>query len=309
VTTVLFISEWSDPEAWRQALARHVPDLDLRVWPDVGDPADVEFALVWQAPPRFYDDLPNLRAVISLGAGVDHLFRDPDIPEALPLARIVDPTLTRTMCEYVLAAVLRYHRSFDLYEQAKAAQRWAFGRATAPAARTVGVMGLGELGAAAAAMLVGHGFSVRGWSRSRRDIANVDCFAGSELRDFLSGTEILINLLPLTAATEGIVDHAFLGWLPKGACFVNLGRGAHVDEAALLEQLDCGHLRGATLDAFRVEPLPAGHPFWTHPRVFVTPHVASYTNPASAAPAVAENFLRARRGEPLRYAVTRARDA
>ncbi|MFI0847748.1 2-hydroxyacid dehydrogenase [Mesorhizobium sp. IMUNJ 23232] len=306
MTTVLFISEWSDPDAWREALAQHVPDLDFRIWPDAGNPGDVEFALAWQAPLRFYDAFPNLRAIISLGAGVDHLFRDPDIPQTMPLARVVDPTLTRMMCDYVLAAVLRYHRDFDVYERAQAQKRWSGPRATPASRRTIGILGMGELGTAVATMLAGHGFAVRGWSRSPRQLSGIDHFTGPGLQGFLSETEILVNLLPLTAATKNILNRETLSWLPKGACFVNVGRGAHVDEAALVEQLDRGHIRGATLDAFRVEPLPDGHPFWTHPRVLVTPHVASFTDPISAAPAIAENFLRARRGEPLRHAVTRA---
>ena len=307
MTAILFVHATGDAEAWRAALASHLPDVAFRVWPDCRDPDEVTFALVWEPPAGFHEPFKNLRTVMSVGAGVDHLLRLRDLPERLVLARVVDPFLTRMMCEYVLFATLRYHRLFDVFEQAQSSAEWLSRRVKPAADRTVGVMGLGRIGTAVAQLLVKHGFRVRGWSRSPKSLAGVEDFCGdSELHAFLSETEILICLLPLTDRTRGILDRSNLGRLPKGACLVNVGRGAQLVDEALLELLDTGHLRGATLDVFGEEPLPAAHRFWSHPRVLVTPHIAAYTDPRSAAAQVAENVRRTLTGAPLINPVDRA---
>ena len=300
MTALLFVHATGDADAWRTALASHLPDVAFRVWPECHDPDEVEFALVWEPPSGFHKPFKNLRTVMSVGAGVDHLLRLRDLPGRLMLARVVDPFLTRMMCEYVLFATLRYHREIDVFEQAQASSEWLPRRVKSAADRTVGVMGLGQIGGAAAQLLAEHGFRVRGWSRSSKSLVGVEDFSGdSQLPDFLSETEILVCLLPLTERTKGILDGANLGRLPRGACLVNIGRGAELVDEALLELLDAGHLRGATLDVFSEEPLPAGHRFWSHPRVLVTPHIAAYTDPSSAAAQVAENVRRTLAGAPL----------
>jgi glyoxylate/hydroxypyruvate reductase len=304
---LLFYSQDDDAEAWRRELLRRLPDLEYRVWPDIGDPAGVDAALVWQPPPDLLRSLPNLEAVLSLAAGVDALLADPTLPE-VPLCRLVDPSLTRTMSEFVLLQALKYHRGLDTYARYQREARWRLHLPPPPAATAVGIMGLGVLGEDAARALRGHGFAVRGWSRTRKDLPGVACFAGADgLDEFLGGTAILVCLLPLTTETEGIIDDGLLARLPPGARLVNVARGRHLVEQDLIDALDRGHLAHASLDVFRDEPLPPEHPFWRHPRIDVTPHVASYGLPESAAEAVADNLRRLREGRPLANVVDRSR--
>jgi glyoxylate/hydroxypyruvate reductase len=303
----MFLSPDDPADAWRAELQARIPELEVRIWPDVGDPDEIEIALVWRPPPGELARYRNLRAILSLGAGIDGLVADPDLPD-VPLARMVDPSLTRTMTEYVLLAVLRHHREFDRFERTQRAREWAYAFPPQAADRRVGIMGLGELGAAAARQLVGHGFHVLGWSRSPKTIEGVVSYAGrSELHAFLHRTEILVCLLPLTADTLGILDAATFAELPHGAFVINVARGQHLVENDLLQALDSGHLAGATLDVFRTEPLPPDSPLWSHSRVLVTPHVASYSVPATAADGVAANVRRVLAGEPPLHLVDRAK--
>jgi glyoxylate/hydroxypyruvate reductase len=304
---LLFLSPDDPADAWRAELQARIPALDVRIWPEVGDPAEIDLALVWRPAPGELARYPNLRAILSLAAGIDGLLADPDLPD-VPIARMVDPSLTRTMTEYVLLAVLRHHREFDRFERAQRAREWAYAFPPQAADRRVGVMGLGELGAAAARALVAHGFQVLGWSRTPKVLDGVVSYPGrSELHAFLHRTDILVCLLPLTADTVGILDGATFAELPHGACVINVARGQHLVEGDLVRALDSGHLGGATLDVFREEPLPPGSPLWDHPKVLVTPHVASYSVPATAADNVAANIRRAWTGEPLLHQVDRAR--
>ena len=304
---LVFISPDDPPDLWQAELTRRMPELEVRIWPETGDPAGVEVALVWQPPPGALQRFPNLKAMLSLGAGIDGLLADPTLPD-LPLARMVDPSLTRGMSEYVLAAVLRHHRRLDRFALAQARGEWAFEFPKEASERRVGIMGLGTLGSDAARVLKGHGFDVAGWSRSGRGVADVRCYGGLEgLGPFLAQSEILICLLPLTVDTRDILNANLFEQLPQGACVINVARGAVLVDEDLLDALDRAHLGGATLDVFREEPLPADHPFWRHPQILVTPHVASYCQPASAADNVVANIRRALRGEPLAHQVDRAR--
>ena len=304
---LLFLSPDDPADGWRAELQARIPDLDVRIWPEIGDPGEIEIALVWRSPPGELARYPKLRAILSLGAGIDGLIADPDLPD-VPIARMVDPSLTRTMTEYVLLAVLRHHREFDRFERAQRAREWAYAFPPQAADRRVGIMGLGELGSAAAHRLVTHGFQVVGWSRSPKALDGVVSYAGrSELHAFLHRTDILVCLLPLTADTVGILDAATFAELPHGACVVNVARGQHLVEHDLVQALDSGHLGGATLDVFREEPLPQGSPLWSNPKVLVTPHVASYSVPATAADGVAANIRRVLAGEPLLHQVDRAK--
>lgn len=304
---LLFYSQDDDPQAWSAALKAQLPDLDLRLWPEIGDPEEIEAALVWLPPPGLLASLPNLRAILSLGAGVDSMLRQADLPD-VPLCRLVDPSLTRTMAEFVLAHVLYYHRDMDLYAAQQQAARWRLRLPQAASSRTVGVMGLGELGGCTARLLAGHGFTVRGWSRSRKVIEGIETFAGEAGLDrFLAGSEMLVCLLPLTAATEGLLDARLFDRLPDGAVLVHVGRGRQLVPGDLLTALDSGRLRGAAIDVTPVEPLPVDDPLWRHPGVRLTPHVASYAQPATAAVTIVDNLLRLRRGEPLLAVVDRSR--
>jgi glyoxylate/hydroxypyruvate reductase len=304
---LMFLSPDDPAEAWRRELCARMPELEVRIWPAIGDLAEIDLALVWRAPPGELARYPNLKAILSLGAGIEWLIADASVPD-VPIARMVDPSLTRTMSEYVLLAVLRHHREFDRFERAQRERRWAYRFPPQAAERHVGIMGLGELGAAVAHALAAHGFAVSGWSRTAKALEDITSYAGrDELHAFLHRAEILVCLLPLTAETRGILDAETFASLPHGACVINVARGAHLVEADLLSALESGHLGGATLDVFQTEPLPPESPLWSHPKVLVTPHVASYCLPATAADGVVENIRRARAGRPLRHQVDRSR--
>jgi glyoxylate/hydroxypyruvate reductase len=296
---VLFSSKGDDPEGWRQGLARHIDGLDFRIWPDeVGDPADIDFALVWAPKKGELKRYPNLKGIFSLGAGVDHLFRDADLPGGVPIVRLIDEGLTQGMTEYVVHWVLHGHREFSLYAESQRQRDWHKRPMAVAAERRIGILGLGELGQAAAAPLVGLDFRVAGWSRTAKRIDGVESFHGADgLAPFLARTDILVCLLPLTPETAGIIDGRAIAALPEGAFVINAARGAHVVDADLIAGLDSGHLSGAVLDVFHTEPLPTDHSFWSHPKVVVTPHVASITNTTSAAGNVAANMKRLLAGE------------
>ena len=285
---------------WKSELTTRIPDLDMRIWPDVGDINDIEIAFVWQPPPGDLKRYPNLKAIINLGAGVDPLLSDPELPRHLPISRIVDPNLTMQMTTYILFAVIRYHRRLDVYEERQKDAIWEYERALINDRCRVGIMGLGILGGHTARTLASLGFCVAGWSRHSKSIEGIETFAGNEgLIPFLNRTDILCCLLPLTSATEGIIDAKLLANLPRGARLINTSRGTLVVEEDLCVALDSGQISGATLDVFRTEPLPPDHRFWRDPKVLVTPHIASNTTPRSSAPMVAENILRALAGKPL----------
>ena len=304
---LLFYSPDDDAVAWRREMLRRLPGLDFRVWPELGDPAEIDLALVWKPPPGLLAGLPNLRVVLSLAAGVDAMLGDPTLPD-LPVCRLIDPSLTRAMSEFVLLQVLKYHRGLDHYARRQREGRWDLRLPPPPSATAVGIMGLGELGSDAAATLRGHGFAVRGWSRSPKALDGVACFAGAAgLTDFLAGTAILVCLLPLTAGTRGILNAELFARLPAGARVINVARGAHLVDVDLIAALDSGHLAHASLDAFVTEPLPEDHPFWRHPLIDVTPHAASFGLPEIAADGVVDNIQRLREGRPLLHVVDRAR--
>lgn len=286
---------------WVEALRIALPEEEIRTWPEAGEPASVEAVVTMNPEPGVLDRFPNLRFIAATGAGVEKLL-DPDagLPPGVPICRLVDPELTRGMAEYVLTAVLRYHRQFEQYEAFSRERRWNPLPWPSPSDRPVGFLGLGVLGTAAAELLTRHGFPVLGWSRSPKRVAGVRCEHGEEgLARLLHEARILVCLLPLTPETRGIVNRDLLSHLPLGAHFVNAARGAHVVDTDLMAALDSGQLAHATLDVFHDEPLATDHPFWAHPRITVTPHIASLTVPESAARRIADNLRRARAGEPL----------
>ena len=305
---LLFSSRFHDPEVWRQTLAEHLPELDMRVWPDSGDPADIEAALVWGPKRGELRNYPNLKVIISMGAGVEHILRDPDLPKDVPIVRTFDSHMQGAMVEYVVLHVLRYHRHMpEIAENQRQGEWIKYGPEDTPGT-TVGVMGLGAFGAPPAQALASMGFRVVGWTRTVNGVGGVECYPGEDgLRSFLNQSNILVCLLPLTPDTEGILNADILAELPQGAYVINAARGGHLVEEDLLAALDSGHIAGATLDVFRQEPLPPGHPFWTHPRVTVTPHNASDPHPRWVAGAIADNLRRALAGEELLNSVDAAR--
>lgn len=305
--SILYRSDAPRAGAWAKYFAEHASDLEFRAWPDAGNLCDVEYLIAWQVPREFIAQMPNLKVLFSSGAGIDHVDLSA-VPRHVPLVRMVEPGIIDGMVEYVTLAALALHRDFFDYVAQKATRSWNPIEVPSASTRTIGVMGLGSLGSAALQRLAGYGFRLRGWNRSPRSIEGVETFVGAErLRPFLAGCDILVCLLPLTPATQGILNRELFAALPRGAAVVNVGRGPHLVDADLLCALDSGQLSRAILDVTDPEPLPPEHPFWTHPRVFVTPHVASMTQPETAAPILLENIRRHRRGEPLVGVVDRQR--
>ncbi len=297
---LLFVSAVDSAADWQAELEKLLPEVEFRVWPDLGDPTEIEAALVWRPKPGLLEQLPNLKLILSLGAGVDHILADPALPPGVPIVRLVDPHMTAAMSEYVQLQVLRLHRQDPAYRTQQQARLWQPLPQPSAAERRVGVLGMGVLGSDAALKLKVLGFDVAGWSRAERKLPGVPSFCGADgLAALLRRSEILICLLPLTPATAGLLDAARLALLPRGAALVNCARGAHLVDLDLLAALDSGQLAAAVLDVFRDEPLPPEHPFWRHPRILVTPHVAAATHPPTAAVAVADNLRRLREGRPL----------
>jgi glyoxylate/hydroxypyruvate reductase A len=303
---VLFAAESEDPTEWVPALAAALPGTPVYTVGDSFDPNEVEVAIVAASAGDVLRELPSLRLVQSLWMGVDGLLAEPkSLPADVPIARMVDPGMTREMPEAALAHVLYLHRAHDVYARQQRAREWRQWPQPAAAKRGVGVLGLGELGARTARVLAQHGFRVHGWSRTPKRIGGIETH--TDLEAVVAASEILVNMLPLTADTRGLLDARRLAMLPTGACLVNLARGAHVIEEDLLAMLDRGHLRHAILDVFAEEPLPPEHQFWAHPAVTVLPHVAAASTLESCLPVAVENIRRLRASEPLLHLVDRER--
>jgi glyoxylate/hydroxypyruvate reductase A len=305
--SILYRSDTPRAVAWANYFAKHAPDLDFRIWSDAGDPNEVEYLIAWQAPAEFIASLPKLKVLFSSGAGIDHVDFS-TVPEHIPIVRMVEPGIINGMIEYVTLSVLSLHRDFFDYVDMQATRSWNVLEVPPASARRIGVMGLGVLGQAVLDRLATFGFQLRGWNRSPRQIDGVQCYAGNEqLEPFLAECDLLICLLPLTPSTAGILDRKVFLALPRGASVINVARGGHLVNDDLLEALDTNHLFRAILDVTEPEPLPPEHPFWSHPRIFVTPHVASMTQPETAAPILLENIRRHQRGEPLQGLIDRER--
>lgn len=304
--SLVFYSNTDAPEPWREAIRAALPSLPFHVWPQTGDPAAVRYTLVWKPPAGWHARFPHLRAILSLGAGVDAILADPQLPPDVPVLRLLDAGLSRQMAEYAAYGVLHFHRRMHEYALLQRDRRWEPLAPTATEDFAVGVMGLGVLGSEAARHIAALGYPVLGWSRTPKRIPGVKCYDAEELDRFLAHTAVLVNFLPLTRATTGMLDARLFAKLPKGACLVNLARGAHVVDADLVAALDSGQIGGALLDVFHDEPLSGDHPYWRHPRVIVTPHVAAVTLASEAAAQVIANLRRLERGEPPLGAVDRA---
>ncbi|MCL8506516.1 glyoxylate/hydroxypyruvate reductase A [Klebsiella pneumoniae] len=294
MSTLVFYSEFDSFEEWSALLAPYLPGVTICRAETVQKPDEVHYALAWKPPRGFFAPYRNLRLLVNLGAGVDSLVGRNDLPD-IPIIRLSDPDMARMMASYVLFAVLRYARDIPAFERAQRERRWRYLHPRAPAGIRVGVLGLGELGAYAARELARQGFDVRGWSRSKKEIAGIRCSSGlASLDDFLSQSDILVVMLPLTPHTTSLLSAERLARLPQGAAFINVSRGAIVDQAALTDALRSGQIAEATLDVFDREPLPPHDPLWQMDNVLITPHLASVAIPTSAAPQVAENIQRAR---------------
>jgi glyoxylate/hydroxypyruvate reductase A len=296
--TILYYSNADPAEPWREAFARELPRIPFRVWPDSGPLESVRYALVWKPPRGFLAQFPNLKAILALGAGVDPIPSDPALPKGVPLLRLVDVGFPAQMADYAMYAVLRFQRRMGeigaLQRQARWNQLDPFFTRDFP----VGVMGLGVIGSVVAQRIAAAGYAVAGWARSPKQLDGVEVFAGSgTFKTFLSRARVVVNALPLTPQTENILDAAAFASIPRGGYVVNIGRGAHLVDRDLIAALDSGQLDGAMLDVFREEPLPSSHPFWGHPKIVVTPHVAAPTIASEVQAQVIENIRRLERGE------------
>jgi glyoxylate/hydroxypyruvate reductase A len=305
---ILFRSTPAATARWRPLLGALLPRHEIRFWPEIGDRTAIEYALVWQPDPGLLASLPNLKLIVGLGAGIDHLLRDPALPKGVPIVRLVDPYMTEAMSEYVALSVLRLHRQDLDYLAQQRAARWEEREQKNAAEQPVGILGFGTLGQDAGRKLKALGFPVAGWSRGAKEVAGFSTHAGpAGLDAILAQSEILVCLLPLTPETTGILNAGAFARLPRGAGLVNAGRGGHLVEEDLIPALDNGQLSGAVLDVVREEPLPPDHPFWRHPRIIVTPHVAAETHPPTAAPIIAEAIRQCEAGLPITNRVDLAR--
>ena len=281
----------------QQRLQQALPDTRIQIWPHIDAPEQVSFAVVWKQPPGSLASLPNLGAIQCFGAGVDAILSDASLP-ALPIARIVDSHLTQTMVDYLHGVVQHYRLRLDRFAAQQQQQLW---KPKSPRMlQHIAILGLGELGRGVAQHFTSQGFTVSGWSRSPRQLAGVQCFSGAEgLASAVAQADVVICLLPLTAATQNLLNADFFRQLKRDTIFINVARGAIVDDDALLQALNDGQLQAACLDVFRQEPLPEGHPFWHHPAILITPHVSAVTNVNTAVAQIAENYRRSVQGLPL----------
>ncbi len=287
--SVLVISPGRDPEAWVQELKNQHPAMQIIAYPEDHNQEDVEYAITWKHPRGIFKNYPNLKVIASMGAGVDHITSDPEIPENVTITRIIDDQLTLDMKAFVLALVMNHLRDLSFHHNHKS---WEPTNYLKIEDQHIGVMGVGVLGSAVVKTLTSVGFKVSGWATQPKPESDVTIYGQEHLDEFLGQTTILVCLLPLTQQTENILNKELFQKLPKGAYIINVARGQHLVEHDLLEMVDIGHLSGASLDVFRKEPLPEEHPFWQNPKIKITPHIASVTDPKKVVPQLVENYIR-----------------
>ena len=292
-------------EPWLQGLAVALPGADISVWQPGAPQAD--YAVVWAPPQQFMDEQSGLKALFNIGAGVDALLKLRLPPQAL-VVRLDDAGMAVQMAEYVCHAVIRHFREFDGYEADMAAGRWGYRKPRLRSDFPIGVMGLGVLGERVARALAQFDFPINGYSRTPKAIDGVRAFTGAEqFNDFLGASRVLVNLLPLTPDTTDVINKEALSRLQTGAYVINVARGAHLVDEDLLAAIDSGHVAGATLDVFRTEPLPAGHAFWNHPRITITPHTSARTLREESIAQIARKMVALQRGEAVAGVVNPAR--
>lgn len=302
-----FYSKMDPFEDWHGALAPLLGDVEMLPWDQVDDPARVKYALVWKPPHGFFAQFPNLELVINLGAGVDQLVSRDDLPE-VPITRLSDPEMSRMMAGWVLFAVLRHAREIPHFEAAQRRGEWSYRHPRHASETSVAVLGLGQLGRMAAEEIARQGYDTHGWATGPKDVPGITVHHGdAALGPLLEMAEIVVCMLPLTPKTRQVLGREAFARMRKGASFINASRGEVVDEGALIEALQSGHLSGATLDVFEKEPLSPDSPLWHLPGVLITPHLASVAIPKTAAPQIAENIARIRRGEEVLHQISQSR--
>lgn len=298
--SIVIIRQDGKIELWKKALQQVAPDIKVYSYLEEHQADEIDVALVWKHPKGALAKYSNLKYIASNGAGVDFFFEDDTTPKNIPITRVVDTMLASDMSEYVIAAIFSHIKGFYEYKINQTKSHWKPKQYHRIADFTVGILGLGALGAALAKDLVRFGFKTSGWSNSKKEILEVQAFAGqADLPEFLATSEILVCLLPLTNETSGILNKTLFSQLPKGAFVINAARGGHLVDADLIEMLDKEHLSGATLDVFHQEPLSYNHPFWQHEKIHITPHYASVSETASVIPQIIENYRRMQKGQSL----------
>lgn len=296
---LLIVATDRDTTRLAEQVTRLAPDIDVRNWPDIGQREDIEFAVLWRQPHGLVASLPALKAVSSLGAGVEHVLADPELPQALPVGRLAGPRLASDMAAFLVAQVLWHWKGLDRYAGLQREKQWKpWSPRSLP---TIGLLGTGQLGCAAARAFQALDLPVTGWSRSGTGPTSVSMHCGDQgLRDLAATADYLICLLPLTDQTRNMLDRKLFEAMKPEAVLINVGRGEHLVEEDLLRALDDEQLALAILDVFRTEPLPQHHPFWTHPKVRITPHCSAITRTDEAAELIVESYRRVQAGrEPL----------
>ena len=298
--TVSIKLEGETAEHYIREMRRLDPRLEIREWPDIGNPEDVDIAMVWKMPHGELAKFPNLKLIISMAAGVDHVLSDPDRPEGVPIVRVTDPHMARSMGHWFLMNILRLHRETAHYDKLRSQKIWPAEIAFDTDSVSVGILGLGYLGVHVAQMLKAVGLRVQGWSRTEKNLAGIHSFSGrTGLDQMLSNTNYLACLLPNTPVTEGIMNLSLFNKMPRGSYVLNAGRGSQLVESDLLEALNNGQIKGAALDVFETEPLPKDHPFWTDSRILLTPHHAAEVFLPAAAKIFLKNIYSIRNNQPL----------
>ncbi|TBU73189.1 glyoxylate/hydroxypyruvate reductase A [Pseudomonas daroniae] len=303
---LLFKTDDERARQWQALFEQYAPDIEVRLWPAVGDARDIRYFAAWQPPADLATRFPNLSVVFATSAGVDQ-FDPAQLPDSIDLVRMLDPGITQGITEYLCFAVMALHRQIPLYLDQQKQQQWQAHALLPAAQRRIGIMGLGNLGSAALDSLRPFGFPLSGWSRSPKQLEGVQSYHGiQQLPEFLAQCDILVCLLPLTSETQGILNAQTFAALPRGAQLINLGRGAHLQEDHLLAALDSGQLAHAIIDVLDSEPPEHSHAFWQHPRIWLTPHIGAMTSPHSAFAVLLANLRRHQRGEPMLGLVDRS---
>ena len=306
--SILIICNNKDPKPWANALKIELPDTKISIFPDVQNKEDVEFAICWKPDNNVLKAFTNIKAIQSLGASVEHIFDNNKIEKEVQVSRIIDPQLSHDMYEFLLAISLNHIRKLGFYKLQQNMNKWEQHSYQNIKSTTVSILGAGKIGGYVAANFAKVGFVVQTWSEEVVNIPLVNSFyEDNGLKSLLKNTDILINLLPLTNKTRGILNKKLLLKLKKAAYLINVGRGPHLVNEDLLDLLDNNHLSGASLDVFDEEPLPDNHPFWKHPKISVTPHIASLTNTNTAVKQIVGNYKRLEKGEELLNIVSHER--
>ncbi len=298
--SVLLIFENKDVAPWVEALQEKLPEAIIEVYPNIKNNSAIEFIICWKPQKDIVKQFPNVKVIQSVGASVDHIINTQDVGEEIVITRIVDDQLSNDMWEFLITVVLTELKNMSVYLQQRNDKNWQQHQYQSMSSTTISILGLGNIGGYVASRFAQLGFKVKGWSNSKKEIENVKSFSGEkELEGFLIDADFLINLLPLTSKTKDLINKDLLQCLPQSSFLINVGRGEHVVESDLVALLDESKLSGALLDVFREEPLPKEHPFWSHPKIKITPHVASLTDIESAIDQIVENYNRFLKKEEL----------